>query len=336
METVALITGGCGFLGHHLTEHIIKTTDWKIKIVDKLTYAANGFDRLRDINCFDEKRVSLFTVDFTRPFASGVKKELGDIDYVFHLGAETHVDKSITDPEPFVMSNVVGTMHLMNYARMSKGLKKFFMFSTDEVFGPAPVGVHYKEWDRYNSGNPYAASKAGAEELALAYANTYKFPVVITHCMNIFGERQHPEKFIPLVIRGVLTGKEVMIHADTTRTIAGTRFYIHARNVAAALTFLVNEACVGDKYNIVGEKEVSNLDMALFIATLMDKPLRYKMTDFHSTRPGHDLRYALSGEKMKKMGWQIPIPFEQSLEKTVRWFLQPENKKWLEVANEVK
>lgn len=324
-----LITGGCGFMGHHLVNHIMVNTSWEVVVLDKLTYAAEGFDRLRDIDCFDEKRVSILTADFSGPISPGVAREIGQVDYVFHLGAETHVDKSIDDPGPFVLANVVGTMHLLNYVRAMNEQPVFFYFSTDEVFGPAPMGVKYKEGDRYNSTNPYAATKAGAEELCLAYANTYRMSVVITHCMNIFGERQHPEKFIPGVIKKVLKGDRVIIHADSTKKVPGSRFYIHARNVASGLLFLVSKGIDSGKWNIVGEKEVDNLEVAQFVARTLKKPLDYVMVDFHSSRPGHDLRYALDGTKMKKLGWQVPCTFEESLKKTIGWFIR--SPRWLGV-----
>jgi dTDP-glucose 4,6-dehydratase len=329
MTIRVLITGGCGFVGHHFVEQILKNTPWQVVVVDRLSYASEGFDRLRDIQCFDDKRVMILTADFTHELGTGLSREIGEVDYIFHLGAETHVDRSIEDPEHFVMVNVLGTVRMLQLARKQKHLKKFFYFSTDEVFGPAPAGIAYREWDRYNSGNPYSASKAGGEELCLAFGNTYGLPIVITHCMNIFGERQYPEKFIPLVIRNVLNGQKVLIHADQTRTIPGSRFWIHARNVAAAVLFLVQKAKAQDKYNIVGEKEVNNLDIAKFIASVLQRPLDYELVDFHSSRPGHDLRYALDGSKMAGMGWSIPLSFEQSLEKTIRWYLA--NPRWLEL-----
>lgn len=323
-----LITGICGFIGHHVAEHFLINTDFELIGIDKLSYASNGFNRLRDAIGYPHPRVKLFSTDFTQEFPAGLIKEIGPVDYIFHLGAETHVDRSIDDPAPFVMSNVIGTMHLLNYARKLVYLKKFFYFSTDEVFGPAPAGVEYEEWDRYNATNPYSASKAAGEQLALAYANTYQLPVVVTRTMNCFGERQHPEKFIPSVINKVLNGKEVLIHANAAKTKAGSRFYIHCRNVASALLFLIDSANGRDAYHIVGEREVDNLDMARFIARVLDKPLYYELIDFHSSRPGHDLRYALSGGKMEKMGWRIPKTFEVSLEKTIRWYV--DNPKWLD------
>jgi dTDP-glucose 4,6-dehydratase len=212
---------------------------------------------------------------------------------------------------------------MLDFAR-KKDLRKFVYFSTDEVFGPAPQGTLFREWDRYHSGNPYSASKAGGEELCLAYANTYKLPVLITHTMNAFGERQHPEKFIPLVISKVLNGETVTIHSNPEKTKAGSRFYIHCRNIASAIDFLLKNGKV-DKYNIVGEKEVNNLELAQFISRVVGKPLKYEMVDFHSSRPGHDLRYALDGTKMKKMGWRLPLTFEDSLEKTIKWTLNHKN-----------
>ena len=328
MERI-MVTGGCGFIGHHFIEHLIKNTDWEIVVIDKLTYASSGFDRIRDINCFDNKRVFLYPVDFTKPISEGIMQEIRKIDYLVHMGAETHVDNSIINPEPFVISNVVGTMHILNFAKKQSNLKKIIYFSTDEVFGAAPEGVNYKEWDRYNSGNPYSASKAGGEELCLAYANTYKLPILITHTMNAFGERQNSEKFIPSTIKKILKGEEVIIHSDPTKTKAGSRFYIHCRNIASALLFLLEKGQIKDKYNIVGEKEVDNLELAKFIAKVLNKELHYDMVDFHSSRPGHDLRYALDGTKMKEMGWQIPKTFEESLTKTIQWIVSPENIRWL-------
>lgn len=322
-----LLTGGCGFIGHHFVEHILKNTDWDIVVIDKLSYAANGFDRLRDINCFNVDRVMTMVSDFTHPLSEGVVREIGDVDYIVHMGAETHVDRSIDNAEPFVTSNIIGTMNMLEFARKQKNLKWFVMFSTDEVYGPAPEGVFFKETDRYNSTNPYSATKAGAEQLCLAYANTYKVPLFITNTMNVFGERQNREKFIPMCIRKIISGEGVLIHSDETKTISGSRFYIHARNVSAAVLFLLNNARNRESYNIVGDLEITNLDLAKSIATILDKDLFFKMVDFHSSRPGHDLRYALDGGKMSSMGYSYPVSFRSSLEKTICWIL--DNPEWI-------
>lgn len=324
-----LITGGNGFIGHHFCEHIMKNTNWHLNIMDKLTYASSGYDRLRDINCYDDKRIRHFAHDFVQPIESYLRSELEDVEYIVHIGAETHVDNSISNPEPFVKSNVVGTFNMLQFARTCPNLKRFIYFSTDEIFGPAPEGVNYKEWDRYNSTNPYSATKAGGEELVLAWGNTYKVPVLISHTMNCFGERQHPEKFIPRVIRACLSGEKIYIHADSTKTKPGSRFWIHARNVSAAILFLIEKGEQREKYNIVGEVEMDNLQLALLISKFVGKPLNYELVDFHSSRPGHDLRYALDGTKLKDMGFDFPKSFEATLEKTVQWTLN--SPKWLEL-----
>jgi dTDP-glucose 4,6-dehydratase len=320
-----LITGGCGFAGHHAVEHYLKNTDWDIVILDKMTYAASGLDRVRDINAFDDKRVSFFSVDITRPISIGVAQECKDVNVILHMAAETHVDNSITDPRSFVYSNVVGTLNILEFAREIEP-DTFVYFSTDEVYGPA-YGQPYKEWDRYNCTNPYSATKAGAEQLTLAFMNTYGLKGFIVNCMNIFGERQHPEKFIPLCIRRILKGKKIYIHGTPDKKESGSRFYIHARNVAAAVHWLLDKYKQRDKYNIVGEQEISNLVLAQTIANILGEKLNYEIVDFHSSRPGHDLRYALDGTYLRKIGYEIPVSIHDSLRRTVEWTVQ--NPKWL-------
>lgn len=333
-----LLTGGCGFVGSHIVEHLLKNTDWEICILDRLDYASNGFDRLRDINCFDYNRVNVFTTDLCSPLGSGLVTELGQFSYIVHAAAGSHVDSSIVNPVSFVQNNINSTLHILEFARNSqKCLKKFVYFSTDEVYGTAPEGTDYSEGDRFNPGNPYSASKAGSECLCYAYSNTYKLPIQITNTMNVIGERQHPEKYVPLVINKVLRGDVVQIHSDATKTHAGKRHYIHARNVASALLYIltnVNEfldnidSSLG-KFNIVGELELDNLELAQMISSRVGKELRYEMTDFHSQRPGHDLRYSLNGDKLCLLGWEPPVGFKDSLNKTIDWYLQVGNNKWL-------
>lgn len=326
--TRALITGGAGFIGHHLVEHLLRHTDWELVLLDRLDCSGN-LNRLVEIKDWDKhhrKRVIFKHHDLRAPVHEQLAKQLGPIDVVLHLAAGTHVDRSISDPLSFVWDNVVGTAHLLEYARLVQP-EKFLYFSTDEVFGPAPAGHAFKEWDRYKSGNPYAATKAGAEELCVSYANTFRLPIMVTHTMNVLGERQHPEKMVPMTIKKVRDGDMVTIHSDKTRTKAGSRFYIHARNVADAVLFVLDKGTAGEKYNIVGEAEVDNLQLARAIAEVQGLPLHHEMVDFHSSRPGHDLRYALDGSKLAEMGWKPPVSFEKSLERVVRWSL--EHPHWL-------
>jgi len=324
-----LITGGCGFIGHHFVEHVHTNTDWDIIIIDRLSYASNGFERLRDTETLNDNRLKVFTCDLILPLSEGLIKEIGEVDYIVHMAAETHVDNSIKTPKLFLDNNIQSTYNLLEYARNHlPNLKTFFYFSTDEVFGPALGDTLYKEWDRHKPTNPYSASKSAAEQICVAYENTYKTPLMIVNVMNAFGERQHVEKFIPLCMKKLLNNEKIYIHSYPDKKTSGTRFYIHGRNIAAAVLFLIKNGEIGEKYNISGEKEVSNLEMAQYIAKFMNKELDYEMVDFHSDRPGHDLRYGLDGSKLFSMGFSLPLNFEESLRKTVEWTL--ENQKWLE------
>lgn len=328
MSKKVLITGGCGFIGHHVVEHFLLNTDYEISIIDKLNYASFGLDRLRSIPCDKDPRVKVFTTDLSYPLSQGLKQELGDVNTIIHMAAESHVDNSIKEPRVFFQNNINGTVEMLEYARELDSLENFFYFSTDEVYGYAPDGVDYKEWDRHKPTNPYSAAKSAAENICVAYENTYKIPIMSVNVMNAFGERQHVEKFIPMTIKNILHGNKVLIHSYPNKERAGSRFYIHARNIAEAVLFLTKKGELGEKYNIVGEKEVDNLELAQFIANVVGKPLNYEMVDFHSKRPGHDLRYSLCGEKMNSIGWEIPVGFEEALTKTIEWTL--ENQRWLE------
>lgn len=324
-----VLTGGCGFIGHHFAEYIHKNTDWEIIIFDKLTYASMGLNRLRNNLLLYSSRVKVYTIDLCNDISEGIKKEIGnDIDYIVHMAAETHVDNSIKEPKKIITNNVNSTICLLEWARELKNLKIFFYFSTDEVFGPALGNTLYKEWDRHRPTNPYSASKSAAENICISYENTYKLPLMIVNVMNAFGERQHVEKFIPLCIKKILNDELIEIHSYPDKLISGTRFYIHSQNIANAVLFLINNGKIGEKYNISGEKEVSNLELAQMIASYMGKELKYTMVDFHSDRPGHDLRYGLDGTKIYDLGWKPTFDFKKSLEKTVIWTL--ENKEWLE------
>ena len=306
MSKKILITGGAGFIAHHVIDKILSTTDWKIITLDRLDFSGN-LNRLKEVvdsyPQSEQKRVKVVHHDLKAQLNPEICATIGKIDYISHLAAGSHVDRSITYPLEFVMDNVVGTAHILDYARKCDNLERFAYFSTDEVFGPAPKGVNYKENDRYNSTNPYSASKAGAEELVVAFENTYGLPSLITHTMNVFGERQNPEKYIPMVIKKARDGEIVTVHANTEKTVAGSRHYIHAEDVADALLFLYKYNISGmtadetgakcQKFNIVGKDEIDNLQLAEFIAKTQNKELNHKMVDFHSQRPGHDLRYAL-------------------------------------------
>lgn len=363
-----LVTGGVGFVGSHLIEQILKTTDWDVVTLDRFDTSGNPnrlSEMLDSTDGIDRSRVKFVFWDLKAALNEQVRKQLGGpFNYILHLAAGSHVDRSIDDPMGFFMDNCIGTVNLLDYAKKGglvdvsgwneehgKFEGKFLYFSTDEVYGPAPFEVYdgelgnklfegFKEWDRLNPNNPYAAAKAAAEMAVIAYANTYRIPCVITNTMNIFGERQNPEKFIPLIINKVLKGEKLYIHADKTKTHAGKRHYLHARNISAATIWILENGKTLDgtanqgRYNVVGEKEVDNLTLAHLVAGYVREArpgtpdLQYQLVDFHSSRPGHDLRYALTGELLRSEGFSYPIDFENSLKRMVTWTLEHEDK-WL-------
>lgn len=338
MPTRVLVTGGAGFIGHHLIEHLLKTTNWDIVSLDRLDYSGN-LNRLDEVVSAHppevRKRVTIVFHDLRAELNPQVRNAIGPVNKILHLAAASHVDRSIAFPMEFVQNNVIGTVNLLDYAREHlPNLEHFLYFSTDEVFGPAPTGVEYKEYDRYNSSNPYSASKAAAEELCVAYENTYKMPIVITHTMNVFGERQLPEKFIAMCIRNIRDDLPVTIHADKTKKIPGSRFYIHATDVAEALMKIISTSYAGPgrcpKFNIVGKEEINNLRLAEMIAETQGKTVQAQLVDFHSARPGHDLRYALSGDLMRgQFGWEPKVSLTERIAQVTKWSL--DNPRWLEL-----
>lgn len=329
MSKRVLLTGASGFVGSHVLRHILTNTDWYV--VCPTTFTHKGLsDRIRlAVDGLDEdySRIKVIRCDLTAPISSVTANEFGKIDYVINVASESHVDRSIEYPANFIINNVSLICNLLDWARVAKP-EKVLHVSTDEVYGPA-VGKHaHQEWiDQHLPSNPYSASKAAQEDIAFAYWRTYDVPLAITNTMNIIGESQDPEKFMPMVIKRVLAGETMTIHASAEGEI-GSRFYLHARNQADGLLHVLKqhfpkygETSQPERFHIVGEREVTNLEMAQMIADAVGKPLKYELVDFHSSRPGHDLRYALDGTKIADTGWKAPIPLEDSLRKTVEWTL---------------
>ena len=319
-----LVTGGAGFIGSHLVEHFYKNTDWEIIILDRLNYAGS-LDRL--VQFRSDARVTFRFHDIRGQISQQLLRRLEGVHVIVHAAAETHVENSLHEPLVFVESNVGGTFQMLEAARALQ-VDKFVMVSTDEVFGPAPMGVDYKEDDRLDPSNPYSATKAGAEALVLAWAKCFKLPVLLTRTMNNFGERQHPEKFVPMVMRKVLNSEQVNIHFQyqgNTKVI-GSRKWLHARNHSDGILHLLKTKQSG-KFHIAGE-ELTNLQMADRVASIIGKPMNYELVDWHSSRPGHDLRYSMDDSKIRATGWKPPLKLQDSLEKTVKWTL--EHKEWLD------
>jgi dTDP-glucose 4,6-dehydratase len=322
-----LLTGGAGFIGHHTTEHFLKETDWEIVVLDRLTYSGN-LNFLTNIKIWstEKHRVKFVYHDFRAPISETTRKIIGDINYVIHMGAESHVDRSISDPIPFVESNVMGTVNMLNYAREVKP-ERFIYVSTDEVYGPVcrnKGGVFnlHKEGEPHKPSNPYSASKSGAEAFCYAYWKTFDLPVIITNSMNNYGERQNKEKFVPRVIQSAVFRDKLVLHCkkDEQGNVIdiSSRCWLHARNHASGLLFLLEHGIIGEKYNITGEW-ASVKDITDKVASILNTEISYSFEDFHSFRPGHDMHYGLDGTKMKELGWMPPHSLDKSLEHVVLW-----------------
>ena len=335
--TRVLLTGASGFVGSHVLRHILANTEWEVVCLSSFRHRGLT-DRIRlAVKDYDDdfNRVKVISHDLTAPFSPVLSNEIGKIDYVFNVASDSHVDRSIVEPVPFIENNVSLVCNILEWARFSD-IDRFIHVSTDEVYGPAPSGYAHREWeDQYLPSNPYSASKAAQESIAYSYWRTYDLPLIITNTMNIIGEMQDPEKFVPMIMKRVLSEETVTIHASPTGEI-GSRFYLHARNQADALLYTINqpilkygESHVPQKFHVVGEREVDNLEMANMVAEYIGKPLKYELVDFHSSRPGHDLRYALDGNKIAEAGWVAPLSLEESIERTVNWTLK--NKEWLSI-----
>lgn len=327
-----LATGLGGFAGSHFLEHILTKTDWDI--VGLVSFRSRGVpERITDSVHYQahKDRVRIYTHDLNAPLSHILKKRIGPVDYIVNYAADSHVDRSIDNPVPFVENNVALILNILEYAREVKP-KAFLQIGTDEEFGAAPDNTRHKEWDPAIPSNPYSASKAAQTAIATSYWRTYQVPLILTQTMNLIGERQDTEKFVPMCIKKIAAGQTVSIHGNKKQV--GSRFYLHARNQADAVLFILRnlsphlypEVDRPDRYNIVGEKEVDNLTMAQAIADIVGKPLKYKLIDFHAARPGHDRRYALDGMKLSKLGWKPPMKFEDSLERLVTWTLA--NPQW--------
>lgn len=317
-----LLSGGSGMVGSHVLKYLLENTEHEFVCVcgwehkgepEKVLWAMEGH----------KDRVKVITHDLSKPFTPRVKRAIGQVDIILNIASDSHVDRSITEPVDFIQNNVNLVLTMLEFAREVKP-RLFLQFSTDESKGVAPEGVLHGEWSPTNPSNPYAASKACQEDIAISYWRTYSLPVVITQTMNVFSPNQDWEKFIPLCVKKILSDEEITIHAYPGATRAGSRFYIHADSVAEALSFIMATTPIQypeserlDRYNIVGDKEVDNLTLALTIGKILGKEVKYKLVDFHSSRPGHDSRYGLDGSKLANMGWKPTLNFDRKLEEVV-------------------
>ena len=333
MRKNVLITGGAGFIGSHVVRRfVLQYPDYHIFNLDVLTYAGN-LENLKDIQFY--KNYTFLKGDISdQQFISSIFKKY-KFDSVIHLAAESHVDRSISEPLLFAKTNILGTMILLN---AFKDLwhdnfdgKLFYHISTDEVYGSLGLSGLFTETTAYDPNSPYSASKASADHFVRAYGETYAIPYVITNCSNNYGENQFPEKLIPLFINNILNHKSLPVYGDGNYT----RDWLYVIDHANAIDLVFHKGRVKETYNIGGFNEYKNIDLVKLMCRQLDEKLgrskgsSQSLITYVKDRAGHDLRYAIDASKInQELGWNPSVTFEEGLSKTIDWYL--ENKKWLE------
>ncbi len=331
-----LITGGAGFIGSHLVRLFVNNyPDYHIVNLDKLTYAGN-LENLSDLEKADN--YSFVQGDICNAETVTKLFDKYSIDAVIHLAAESHVDRSISDPMAFIETNVIGTVNLLNTSKdhwkADMENKLFYHISTDEVYGSLDDGGFFLETTSYDPQSPYSASKASSDHFVRAYGNTYKLPYIISNCSNNYGPNQFPEKLIPLFIQNIIDEKPLPVYGKGENI----RDWLYVIDHARAIDIIFHHGKVADTYNIGGFNEWKNIDLIKVLCKIMDKKLSRdegdseKLISYVTDRAGHDLRYAIDSTKLAtELEWKPSLQFEEGLEKTVEWYLS--NRDWLEHIN---
>lgn len=335
-----MITGMGGAIGVHMMAHIMHNTDWEVIGIDSFKEDHKGyFDRITEV-CSDHPdwrpRIKMFSHDLNAPFTDREIEKIGKVDYIINLASRSDVQNSIVDPKPFVRNNTELMLNILEYAVKAKP-EVFLHFSTDEVYGSAPRDSKgHAEWSPIIPSNPYSASKACQEALAIAWWRSFELPLIITNTMNNFGETQAPSKFPAMIQKYLENDLPIPIHSAKSGEI-GTRYYLHSRNAADAVLFILKnvkpiihghgEIDKPVRLNIVGDKQIANDELVDIIAGLMGKTPKKELVYFHEDNPGHDLHYGLDGSKLKELGWTSPLSFEESMKNTIEW--QSNHKEWM-------
>jgi dTDP-glucose 4,6-dehydratase len=331
------VTGAAGFVGSEVLEYFLTYTNWNITCPVTMRHHGNQYRLTRVLDKHGTERVDVVNCDLAMPFTRSLFQrsisKWGNVSVIFNIASESHVERSLSDPVPFVRNNVDLMLNMLEFARNEPDLQMFFHMSTDEVFGPAGTDGGHHEWASIKPSNPYSASKASQEAIAYSYWRAYNLPILITNTMNLIGRTQHPEKFIPKTIKAIYEDKPVEVHV-TPNGMPGSRCWIDVRDFASAWLHLAGYVIKGErtltyypdmsdelhKFNVVGE-HATNLDIAKRIAGIMERSPDIRKVNYHQSRPGHDPHYALDDSKMKDIGWQPGIPLDLSLKNIVQWYM---------------
>lgn len=352
MTKTALLTGAAGFIGSHILRYLLDNTDWNV--VCLITFRHKGKSSRLDLALegHDPARVKILFHDLQGPVSELTDREIGDVDYVFSVASDSHVDRSLIEPVDFMQRNVAIITNLAEWARQ-RPIEAFIHLSTDEVYGPAADGQQHREWaDPIKPSNAYSASKAAQEAYLFSCWRAFDLPLIFMNLMNQIGETQDPEKFVPKVLKAVLNGDEVVVHASPEGRI-GTRMYMHPVCLASAMLFVLERFSKGlqilswpysddpetqeslrystggklpFRFHVAGT-EISNDALAFKIAEIAGRPLKHRIVDAKTSRPGHDLRYALDDSKIRRLGWNPPMGLDEAIERTVKWTM--ERPEWL-------
>ena len=331
-EKVILVTGGAGFIGSHVVRYLLKKySTYQIINIDKLTYAGN-LENLKDVS--ENENYKFEKIDIVDAVALRAVFKKYEVTDVIHLAAESHVDRSIEGPMEFVLTNVVGTVNLLQVAKdfWAGGENHVFHHvSTDEVFGSLGTEGLFTEETSYDPRSPYSASKASSDHFARAFFHTYNFPIKMSNCSNNYGSHHFPEKLIPLMIHNIQNNKALPVYGKGDNI----RDWLWVEDHASAIDAIFHRGRIGESYNVGGLNEWTNIKLVMFLCQLMDKKLNRNsgssenLISFVGDRAGHDKRYAIDASKLEReLGWKPSITFEEGLEKTVDWYL--ENQDWVE------
>ena len=314
-----MITGANGFIGHQFLDHVLLNTDWQVYCLYN-----RGFEKIVSSRYYNDNkgRIFLYQKDLNEEFTQDEIDSFKDINFIVNFASESHIEKSILNPKYFINNNIQIILNVLEFSRKIN-VEKFIQFSSDEVYGPVNGELH-KEWSNIIPTNPYSGSKAAQDCLAIAYWKTYNVPLIITNSMAVFGQGQNDEKYLPKIIKTIISGDKLTVHSNNGEI--GLRSYVHARNVSSAVLFILNNVDVRyahdsklpERFNISGGYKFNNLEFARLVAGILQLPLNYDIVDVNLTRPNHDKEYGLDNSKLKDLGFQYPVRFYESLSSTVK------------------